>query len=141
MFKGSITALVTPFKNGAVDSESFQKFVAWQIAEGIDGVVPCGTTGESPTLSHDEHKRVVELCVEVAKGRVPVIAGTGSNSTAEAIELTKHAKRAGADAALVVTPYYNKPTQEGLLLHYRAIADAVEIPIIIYNIPARSVID
>ena len=141
MFRGSMTALITPFRNGQVDEKAFQDFVAWQIAEGSHGLVPCGTTGESPTLSHDEHRRVVELCVEVANGRVPVIAGTGSNSTAEAIELTKHAKRAGADAALVVTPYYNKPTQEGLLLHYRAIADAVEIPIIIYNIPGRSVID
>jgi 4-hydroxy-tetrahydrodipicolinate synthase len=141
MFRGAITALITPFRNGKVDEKAFQDFVEWQIQEGVHGLVPCGTTGESPTLSHDEHKRVVELCVEVAKGRVPVIAGTGSNSTAEAIELTKHAKRAGADAALVVTPYYNKPTQEGLLLHYRAIADAVEIPIVIYNIPARSVID
>ena len=141
MFRGSITALITPFRNGKVDEKAFQDFVEWQIQEGSHGLVPCGTTGESPTLTHDEHKRVVELCVEVAKGRVPVIAGTGSNSTAEAIELSKHAKRAGADGALVVTPYYNKPTQEGLLLHYRAIADAVEIPILIYNIPARSVID
>jgi 4-hydroxy-tetrahydrodipicolinate synthase len=141
MFRGSITALITPFRNGKVDEKAFQDFVEWQIQEGSHGLVPCGTTGESPTLSHEEHKRVVELCVEVAKGRVPVIAGTGSNSTAEAIELTKHAKRAGADGALVVTPYYNKPTQDGLLLHYRAIADAVEIPILIYNIPGRSVID
>jgi 4-hydroxy-tetrahydrodipicolinate synthase len=141
MFRGSLPALITPFRNGKVDEKAFQDFVEWQIQEGSHGLVPCGTTGESPTLSHDEHKRVVELCVEVAKGRVPVIAGTGSNSTAEAIELTKHAKRAGADGALVVTPYYNKPTQEGLLLHYRAIADAVEIPILIYNIPGRSVID
>jgi 4-hydroxy-tetrahydrodipicolinate synthase len=141
MFRGSITALITPFRNGKVDEKAFQEFVEWQIQEGSHGLVPCGTTGESPTLTHDEHRRVVELCVEVAKGRVPVIAGTGSNSTAEAIELTKHAKRAGADGALVVTPYYNKPTQDGLLLHYRAIADAVEIPILIYNIPARCVID
>jgi 4-hydroxy-tetrahydrodipicolinate synthase len=141
MFRGSITALITPFRSGKVDEKAFQEFVEWQIQEGSHGLVPCGTTGESPTLSHDEHRRVVELCVEVAKGRVPVIAGTGSNSTAEAIELTKHAKRAGADGALVVTPYYNKPTQDGLLLHYRAIADAVEIPILIYNIPGRSVID
>jgi 4-hydroxy-tetrahydrodipicolinate synthase len=141
MFRGAITALITPFRSGKVDEKAFQDFVEWQIEEGVHGLVPCGTTGESPTLSHDEHRRVVELCVEVAKGRVPVIAGTGSNSTAEAIDLTKHAKRAGADAALVVTPYYNKPTQEGLLLHYRAIADAVEIPILIYNIPGRSVID
>jgi 4-hydroxy-tetrahydrodipicolinate synthase len=141
MFRGSITALITPFRNGKVDEKAFQDFVEWQIQQGTHGLVPCGTTGESPTLSHEEHHRVVELCVEVAKGRVPVIAGTGSNSTAEAIDLTKHAKRAGADGALVVTPYYNKPTQEGMLLHFRAIADAVEIPIVIYNIPARSVID
>ncbi len=141
MFRGSITALITPFKKGKVDEQAFQDFVAWQINEGSHGFVPCGTTGESPTLSHAEHKRVVELCVEVAKGRVPVIAGSGSNSTAEAIELTKHAKQAGADAALIVTPYYNKPTQEGLVLHYLAIANAVDIPIVIYNIPGRSVID
>src|SRR6185437_3799931 len=124
-FRGSFTALITPFRGGSVDEEAFRRLVEWQIAEGTHGLVPVGTTGESPTLSHEEHRRVVELCVEVAKGRVPVIAGTGSNSTAEAIELTKHAKRAGADGALVVTPYYNKPTQDGLLLHFRAIADAV----------------
>jgi 4-hydroxy-tetrahydrodipicolinate synthase len=141
MFKGSITALVTPFRNGAVDDKAFQKFVAWQIAEGIDGVVPCGTTGESPTLSHDEHKRVVELCIEVAKGKVPVIAGTGSNSTDEAIDLTKHAEQAGADAALVVLPYYNKPTPEGQFQHFKAIHDATNIPIVIYNVPPRSAID
>jgi 4-hydroxy-tetrahydrodipicolinate synthase len=141
MFKGSITALMTPFKNGAVDEQAFQKFVAWQIAEGINGVVPCGTTGESPTLSHDEHKRVVELCIEVAKGKVPVIAGTGSNSTDEAIDLTKHAEQAGADAALVVLPYYNKPTPEGQYLHFKAIHDATNIPIVIYNVPPRSVVD
>src|SRR5690349_5020547 len=141
MFKGSIVALLTPFRNGAVDEKAFQDFVAWQIAQGTHGLVPCGTTGESPTLSHDEHKRVVELCIEVAKGKVPVIAGTGSNSTAEAIELTRHAKQAGADAALVVTPYYNKPTQDGLYRHFKAINDAVDLPIIIYNIPPRSVID
>ncbi|MDX2143952.1 MAG: 4-hydroxy-tetrahydrodipicolinate synthase [Rhodospirillaceae bacterium] len=140
-FRGSFTALITPFKGYEVDEKSFQAFVDWQIKEGTHGVVPCGTTGESPTLSHEEHKRVVELCIEVAKGRVPVIAGTGSNSTAEAIELTRHAKQAGADAALVVTPYYNKPTQEGLKLHFRTIADAVDIPIIIYNVPPRSVVD
>jgi 4-hydroxy-tetrahydrodipicolinate synthase len=120
---------MTPFKNGAVDEQAFQKFVAWQIAEGINGVVPCGTTGESPTLSHDEHKRVVELCIEVAKGKVPVIAGTGSNSTDEAIDLTKHAEKAGADAALVVLPYYNKPTPEGQYLHFKAIHDATNIPL------------
>jgi 4-hydroxy-tetrahydrodipicolinate synthase len=141
MFKGSIVALITPFRNGAVDERGFQDFVAWQIAQGTNGLVPCGTTGESPTLSHDEHKRVVALCVEVAKGRVPVIAGTGSNSTREAIELTRHAKEAGADAALIVTPYYNKPTQEGLFRHFKAIAESVDLPILIYNIPPRSVID
>ncbi|CAA7625948.1 4-hydroxy-tetrahydrodipicolinate synthase [Magnetospirillum sp. UT-4] len=141
MFKGSITALVTPFANGRVDEKAFQDFVAWQIAEGSHGVVPCGTTGESPTLSHEEHNRVIELCVEVAKGKVPVIAGTGSNSTEEAIYLTRHAKDAGADAALVVAPYYNKPTQEGLFRHYEAIATAVDIPIIVYNIPGRSVVN
>lgn len=141
MFSGSITALITPFRNGEVDEKAFQEFVDWQIQEGSNGVVPVGTTGESPTLSHDEHKRVVELCIEVAKGKVPVIAGAGSNSTSEAIDLTRHAKEAGADAALIVTPYYNKPTQEGLYLHYKAIAEAVNIPIIIYNIPGRSIVD
>ncbi len=141
MFQGSLVALITPFRKGAVDAKAFQTLVDWQIKEGTDGVVPCGTTGESPTLSHAEHMRVTELCLEVAKGRVPVIAGTGSNSTAEAIELTRHAKAAGADAVLVVTPYYNKPTQEGLYQHYKAIHDAVDIPIIIYNIPPRSVVD
>ncbi|WP_225764392.1 4-hydroxy-tetrahydrodipicolinate synthase [Inquilinus sp. Marseille-Q2685] len=141
MFKGSIVALVTPFTESGVDEKAFQSFVDWQIREGTQGVVPCGTTGESPTLSHPEHERVVELCVEVAKGRVPVIAGTGSNSTEEAISLTRHAQKAGADAALIVTPYYNKPTQEGLYQHYRAIHDAVDLPIVIYNIPGRSVID
>ena len=141
MFKGSFVALVTPFKNGKVDEAAFQSFVQWQIDEGTDGLVPCGTTGESPTLSHEEHHRVVELCIEVAKGKVPVVAGTGSNSTEEAISLTRHAKKAGANAVLVVTPYYNKPTQEGLYLHFKAIHDAVDIPIVIYNIPPRSVID
>ena len=141
MFKGSITALITPFTNGRVDEAAFQKFVQWQIDQGSEAVVPCGTTGESPTLSHEEHMRVTELCVEVAKDKVPVIAGTGSNSTEEAISLTRHAKEAGAEAVLVVTPYYNKPTQEGLYQHYKAIHDAVEIPIVIYNIPARSVVD
>ena len=141
MLRGSLVALITPFRNGEVDDKAFQSFVAWQIEQGTHGVVPCGTTGESPTLSHAEHKRVVELCVEVAKGRVPVVAGSGSNSTEEAIDLTQHAKKAGADAALVVTPYYNKPTQEGLYQHYKAINDAVDLPIIIYNIPARCVID
>lgn len=141
MFKGSITALVTPFANGRVDEKALQDFVAWQIAEGTNGVVPCGTTGESPTLSHAEHKRVVELTLEVAKGKVPVIAGAGSNNTAEAIDLATHAEKAGADAVLVVTPYYNKPNQEGLYRHYMAIDAAIGIPIVIYNIPPRSVID
>src|SRR5713226_2569562 len=121
MFKGSFVATITPFRKGAVDERCFQDFIAWQIGQGTHGLVPCGTTGESPTLSHQEHKRVVELCLEVAKGKVPVIAGSGSNSTAEAIELTRHAQEAGADAALVVTPYYNKPTQEGLYQHFKAI--------------------
>lgn len=141
MFKGSITALITPFRDGRVDEAAFQSFVEWQIAEGTDGFVPCGTTGESPTLSHEEHHRVVELCVEVAKGKAPVIAGAGSNSTAEAIDLARHARKVGADAILVVTPYYNKPTQEGLYQHFKAINDAVDIPIVIYNIPGRCVID
>lgn len=142
MFSGSLVALITPFKNGGLDEKGFQDFVAWQIKEGTDGLIPCGTTGESPTLSHAEHKRVVELCIEAAKGTgVPVIAGTGSNSTAEAIDFTQHAKKAGADACLVVTPYYNKPTQEGLYQHFKAINDAVDLPILIYNIPPRSVID
>jgi len=141
MLKGSLVALITPFRNGKVDEKAFQDFVEWQIGQGTHGVIPCGTTGESPTLSHAEHKRVVELCVEVAKGRIPVVAGSGSNSTEEAIDLTRHAKEVGADAALVVTPYYNKPTQEGLYQHYKAINDAVDLPIIIYNIPARCVVD
>jgi 4-hydroxy-tetrahydrodipicolinate synthase len=140
-FKGSITALITPFKDGKVDERAFQRLVEWQIDQGTHGLVPCGTTGESPTLTHDEHRRVVELCVEAAAGRVPVIAGTGSNSTAEAVELTRHAKSAGADGVLVVTPYYNKPTQEGLYLHFKAINDCTDVPIVIYNIPGRSVID
>ncbi len=141
MFQGSFVALITPFKNGGVDDSAFKSFVEWQIDEGTDGVVPCGTTGESPTLSHEEHMRVTEMCLEVAKGKVPVVAGTGSNSTEEAIMLTAHAKKAGADAALIVAPYYNKPTQEGLYRHYHAIAEAVDLPIIIYNIPGRSVVD
>lgn len=140
-FRGSFTALVTPFKNGSIDEKVFRELVNWQIAEGTNGLVPVGTTGESPTLNHDEHKRVVEWCVEEVRGRIPVIAGAGSNSTKEAIELAQHAQKAGADAVLVVTPYYNKPTQEGLYQHYKAINDAIGIPIIIYNIPARSVID
>jgi 4-hydroxy-tetrahydrodipicolinate synthase len=141
MFKGSFTALITPFKNGKLDEEAFQRFIEWQINEGTHGLVPAGTTGESPTLDYDEHKRVIELAVETAKGRVPVIAGTGSNSTDEAIELTEYAAKVGADAVLIVTPYYNKPTQEGLYQHYKAINDAVNIPIVIYNIPGRSVVD
>ena len=140
-FKGSITALITPFQDGKLDERAFQRHVEWQIDQGTHGLVPVGTTGESPTLTHDEHKRVVELTIEAAAGRVPVIAGTGSNSTAEAVELTRHAKEAGADGVLVVTPYYNKPTQEGLYLHFKAINDAVDIPIVIYNIPGRSVVD
>src|SRR6202163_636307 len=140
-FRGSFTALVPPFTNGSVDEKAFRNLVDWQIAEGTNGLVPVGTTGESPTLSHDEHKLVVEWCIEQAKGRVPVIAGSGSNSTREAIELSQHAEEAGADAVLVVTPYYNKPTQEGLCQHFKAINDAIGIPIIIYNIPIRSVID
>jgi len=141
MFTGSITALVTPFSNGAVDEKAFQEFCDWQIKEGTKGLVPVGTTGESPTLSHDEHKRVVELCIEATDKRVPVIAGAGSNNTREAIELAEHAEKAGADAVLVVTPYYNKPTQDGLYAHYKAINDAIGIPIFIYNIPGRSVVD
>ena len=141
MFRGSIVALITPFRNGGIDEASLQSLVEWQIEQGTHGLVPVGTTGESPTLSHAEHERVVELVIEAAAGRVPVIAGTGSNSTAEAISLSRHAKRAGADAILVVTPYYNKPTQDGLFAHYKAIHDAVDLPLIIYNIPGRSVVD
>jgi 4-hydroxy-tetrahydrodipicolinate synthase len=142
MFKGSLVALITPMReDGSVDEKAYAEFVDWQIKEGTHAVVPVGTTGESPTLSHQEHRRVVEIAIDVAKGRVPVIAGAGSNSTEEAIALTRHAKEAGADAALIVTPYYNKPTQEGMYLHYTAIADAVDLPIIIYNIPPRSVVD
>ena len=141
MFKGSFVALITPFKNGELDKAAFKSFVEWQIAEGTNGLVPVGTTGESPTLSHDEHDEVVELCIETAAGRVPVVAGAGSNSTAEALRLTKNAKAAGADAALIVTPYYNKPTQDGLYRHYATIAEAVDIPILIYNIPGRSIVD
>src|SRR5579862_408167 len=140
-FRGSFTALVTPFKNGAVDEKAFRDLVNWQIAEGTNGLVPVGTTGESPTLSHEEHHEVVEWCIEQARGRVPVVAGAGSNSTHEAIDFARHAEEAGADAVLVVTPYYNKPTQEGMYQHFKAINDAIGIPIIIYNIPPRSVID
>jgi len=140
-FQGSFTALVTPFRNGSVDEPAFRNLVDWQIEEGTDGLVPVGTTGESPTLSHDEHRQVVQWCVEQAKRRVPVIAGAGSNSTAEAIDFAQHAERTGASAVLVVTPYYNKPTQEGLYQHFKAINDAIGISIFIYNIPGRSVID
>jgi len=142
MFKGSMPALITPFDaNGALDEKAFRALVEWQIAEGSHGLVPVGTTGESPTLSHDEHKRVVEICVEVANKRVPVIAGAGSNNTAESIDLAKHAEQAGADGVLVVTPYYNKPNQRGLKAHFGAVAQATSLPIIIYNIPGRSIID
>ncbi|APO66980.1 dihydrodipicolinate synthase 1 [Rhizobium gallicum] len=142
MFKGSIPALVTPFTDaGLVDEASFASHVDWQIREGSSGLVPVGTTGESPTLSHGEHKRVVEICIEAAARRVPVMAGAGSNNTREAIELAQHAEKAGADAVLVVTPYYNKPTQKGLIAHFSAIAEAVRLPIYIYNIPGRSVVD
>ena len=141
MFKGSFTALVTPFDGDSVDYDAFTRLVEFQIQSGTHGLVPCGTTGESPTLSHEEHARVVEVCISAAKGRVPVIAGAGSNSTKEAVELARHAEKAGATAVLIVTPYYNKPTQEGLYQHFKAINDAIGIPIIIYNIPSRSVID
>lgn len=141
MFKGSITALITPFKDGAVDEAAFQSLIDWQISQGSHGLVPTGTTGESPTLSHFEHERVIDLCVEVAAGRVPVIAGAGSNNTDEAISLAKHAKAAGADGILVVTPYYNKPTQEGLYQHFKAVQSVTDLPLIIYNIPGRSMVD
>ena len=139
--KGSNPALITPFKNGAVDEGAYRRLISWQIAEGSHGLVPAGTTGELATLSHEEHNRVVEICVDEAKGRVPVIAGAGSNATDEAIALTKHAKDAGADAVLSVAPYYNRPTQEGLYRHFAAIADAVDIPIVLYNVPTRSAVD
>lgn len=138
-FKGSIPALITPMKNGAFDEAAFRKFVGWQIKEGSSGLVPVGTTGESPTLTPAEHKAVVRICVEEAKGRVPVIAGAGSNNTAEAVEYTRHAKEAGADAALVVVPYYNRPTQDGIYAHYKAIVEAVDIPVFVYNVPGRTV--
>ncbi len=141
MFHGSIVALITPFRNGVIDEPALQSLVEWHIEQGTHGLVPVGTTGESPTLSHAEHERVVELVIEAAGGRVPVIAGAGSNSTAEAISLARHAREAGADAILVVTPYYNKPTQDGLYAHFKAIHDAAELPLIIYNIPGRSVVD
>lgn len=141
MFKGSYVALITPFRDGAVDEAAFVKLVEWQIEQGTHGLVPCGTTGESPTLSHDEHKRVVELCVKTARGRVPVIAGAGSNNTLEAIELTRFAKKVGADAVLSVTGYYNKPSQDGIYAHFKAVNDAVDIPIVLYNIPGRTIVD
>ncbi|PRH84365.1 4-hydroxy-tetrahydrodipicolinate synthase [Labrys okinawensis] len=140
-FRGSLTALVTPFRDGAIDEKGFRDLIDWQIAEGTSGLVPVGTTGESPTLSHAEHHRAVEICISQANGRVPVIAGAGSNNTVEAIDLARHAEKAGADAVLVVTPYYNKPTQEGLYQHFKAVNDAIGIPIFIYNIPPRSVVD
>jgi len=138
MLKGAFTAIVTPFKNGQLDEEAFRALIERQIEGGIHGLVPCGTTGESPTLSHAEHKRVVEICIDQVKKRVPVIAGSGSNNTAEALELTKHAQAAGADYALMITPYYNKPTQEGLFQHYKTVASAVKIPIVVYNVPGRT---
>ncbi len=138
MFSGSIVAIVTPFRNGKVDERAFGDLIEWQLANGTNGIVPCGTTGESATLTNDEHHRVIRLSVEVVKGRVPVIAGTGSNSTDEAISLTRHAKEAGADGALLITPYYNKPTQEGLYRHYKAVAEAVDMPLVLYNIPGRT---
>ncbi|MFO0110730.1 MAG: 4-hydroxy-tetrahydrodipicolinate synthase [Alphaproteobacteria bacterium] len=139
--QGAFTALITPFKSGALDWAAFEALLEWQIAEGIDGLVPCGTTGESPTLTHDEHKAMIERSVKIARGRVPVMAGTGSNATAEAVDFTRHAERSGADAALVVAPYYNKPTQEGIYQHFKTIAAATSLPIIVYNIPGRSVIN
>ena len=139
--KGLYTALITPFKNGKVDEKAYGAFVEWQIAEGVHGLVPCGTTGESPTLSAAEHNKVVEICVKTAAGRVPVMAGTGSNSTQEAIEFTRHAEEAGADSALLVVPYYNKPTAEGLFQHFKAVHDATGLPLVLYNIPGRSVVN
>ena len=141
MFQGSIVALVTPFRGGKIDEATLRKLVEMHVAQGTDGIVPCGTTGESPTLSHDEHKRVVEIVIEAARGRLHVIAGTGSNATTEAIDLTAHAKKAGATGALVVNPYYNKPTQEGLYRHFRAVAEAVDIPILLYNIAGRTAVN
>jgi 4-hydroxy-tetrahydrodipicolinate synthase len=138
MFSGSIVAIVTPFRKGKVDERAFADLIEWQIANGTNGIVPCGTTGESATLTHEEHHRVIKLTVEVVKGRVPVIAGTGSNSTDEAISLTQHAREAGADGALLITPYYNKPSQEGLYRHYKAVAEAVDLPLVLYNIPGRT---
>lgn len=140
-FQGSLVALVTPFRNGKVDEVKLRELVEFHVKQGTDAIIPCGTTGESPTLSHDEHKRVVEIVIEAAQGRVPVVAGTGSNSTAEAIDLTAHAKRAGATGALVVNPYYNRPTQEGLYRHFRAVAEAVDLPILVYNIASRTAVN
>jgi len=141
MFQGSMTALITPFRDGRLDEAAFRAFIDWQIAEGADGLVPCGTTGESATLSHAEHMRAIEICLEATARRVPVIAGTGSNSTEEAITLTRHAEKAGADAALLITPYYNKPTQEGLYQHFKAVHDATRLPLILYNVPSRTAVD
>ena len=141
MFSGSIPALVTPFRGEAFDEDAFRRLVEWQIQSGSSALVPCGTTGESPTLSHEEHRRVTEICIEVAAGRVPVIAGAGSNSTEEAVSLARHAEQAGASGVLVVTPYYNKPSQEGMYRHFKAVNDAISIPIIVYNIPGRSIVD
>ncbi len=141
MFKGAFTALVTPFKNNEIDEDAFRRFIDFQVSEGINGLVPCGTTGESATLTHEEHKRVVKITIDAAAGKVPVIAGTGSNSTEETIEFTAHAKEAGADAALLITPYYNKPTQEGLYLHFKKVAEAVDIPLILYNVPGRTALN
>lgn len=138
LFSGVFTAIVTPFKDGRVDEEAFRALIDWQIEEGVSGLVPCGTTGESATLSHDEHKRVIEICVDQVKGRVKVLAGSGSNNTTEAINLTQFAKDAGADGALLITPYYNKPTQEGLYQHYAAVCKAVDLPIVAYNVPGRT---
>ncbi|WP_291438875.1 4-hydroxy-tetrahydrodipicolinate synthase [Desulfovibrio sp.] len=138
LFSGALTALVTPFKDEALDEEAYRNFIEFQITEGIHGLVPCGTTGESATLSHEEHERVIEICIDQAKGRVPVLAGAGSNNTAEAVRLTRFAQKAGADGALLITPYYNKPTQEGLYRHYKAIAEAVEMPLVPYNVPGRT---
>ncbi len=141
MFRGSITALITPFRDGGLDEKAFTALVDWQIGQGTHGLVPVGTTGESPTVTHEEHRRVIEMCIEAANDRVPVIAGAGSNSTAEAVALAQFAEKAGADAVLTVTPYYNKPTQEGLFQHFKAVADAIGIPVILYNVPGRTVTD
>lgn len=138
MFRGAITALVTPFRDGRVDEDAYRQLIDWQIQQGVNGIVPCGTTGESATLSHQEHNRVIDIAVDEARGRVPVIAGTGSNSTAEAVRLTQHAKEAGADGALLITPYYNKPTQEGLYQHYKAVAEEARFPLVLYNVPGRT---